>query len=372
MMDDHTRPDGAGDEQELRTLLHAAVAGLEPSAGSLDRLRSAVPARRARKRRALVGAAAAALLAGTALPTALHLGITGGDGSVSDHSAMAGHGEEAATGAGAGGHGHVHNGTGHPPKQSKGTDTGPGGHGGTAAGSDPTAAGSPTGGGTAGPSAAGGPGGATRATGGPMPPVASPAAPGCSADQLGVQASARAPEADGKVYGSFTVTNVSARGCSVAGPDTVTAASVSSSPSGGAPGVTVVGHTAGDAAPGLPDPSVEAPSLVLQPYAAYEVRFAWVPSGMSCPAATPDPAAKSPAGGAPQEQLPGDGTAAVDPEAGRTGSPAAESTGVAVSHTPATAVPGAPAPTTRATIPAACGGTLYRTGVIPLDAAQKP
>ncbi|MEU2393565.1 hypothetical protein [Streptomyces sp. NPDC007369] len=371
MMDDHTRPDGAGDEPELRTLLHAAVAGLEPSAGSLDRLRTAVPARRARKRRALVGAAAAALLACTALPAALHLGVTGGDGSVSDHSAMAGHGEEAATGTGAGGHGHDHRGTGHAPRQSKDADAVPGHHGGTEAGSDPTAAGSPSGGGTAGPSAAGGPGGATGVPGGPMPPVPSPAAPGCSADQLGVQASARAPEADGKVYGSFTVTNVSARGCSVAGPDTVTAASVSPSASGGATGVTVVGHTAGDAAPGLPDPSVEAPSLVLQPYAAYEVRFAWVPSGMSCPAATTDPAAKPPAGGAPQEQPPADGTAAADP-AERTDGPAADTTGVAVSHTPATAVPGAPAPTTRTTIPAACGGTLYRTGVIPLDAAQKP
>ncbi|NXY96962.1 hypothetical protein HYE82_21770 [Streptomyces sp. BR123] len=371
MMDDHTRPDGAGDEQELRTLLHAAVSGLEPSAGALDRLRSAVPARRARKRRAIVGAAAAALLAGTALPTALHLGIAGGEGSVSDHSAMAGHGEEAATGAGAGGHGHDHSGAGHPPKQPKGAGAGPGGHGGTTAGSDPTAAGSPSGGGTADPSA-GGTGGATGSSGGPMPPVASPAAPGCSADQLGVQANARAPEADGKVYGSFTVTNVSARGCSVVGPDTVTAASVSSSASGGAGGVTVVGHTAGDAAPGLPDPSAEAPSLVLQPYAAYEVRFAWVPSGMSCPAASADPGTKPPAGSTPQEQLPADGTAAAEPAAGGAAEPAAATTGVAVSHTPATAVPGAPAPTTRATIPAACGGTLYRTGVIPVDAAQKP
>ncbi|MFD7629422.1 hypothetical protein ACFV7Q_25915 [Streptomyces sp. NPDC059851] len=370
MMDDHTRPDGAGEEQELRTLLHAAVAGLEPSTGSLDRLRSAVPARRARKRRALVGAAAAAVLAGTVLPTALHMGITGGDGSVSDHSAMAGHGEDAGTSQGAGGHGHDHAGKGHAAKQPKDADAGPGHHGGTAADSDPTADGSPSGGSTADPSAGGGTGGVTGPSGGPMPPVASPAAPGCSADQLGVQASAKAPEADGKVYGSFKVTNVSARGCSVAGPDTVTAASVSASAPGGTPAVTVVGHTAGDAAPGLPDPSAEAPSLVLQPYAAYEVRFAWVPSGMSCPAATPTPASQPSSGTAPQEQQAADGTAAADPVA-QPASPA-DTTGVAVSHTPATAVPGAPAPTTRTTIPAACGGTVYRTGVIPLDAAQRP
>ncbi|MEU5810299.1 hypothetical protein [Streptomyces sp. NPDC047718] len=371
MMDDHTRPDGgAGEEQELRSLLQAAVSGLEPSTGALDRLRSAVPARRARKRRALVGAAAAALLAGTALPTALHLGIAGGDGSVGDHSAMAGHGEAAGT-DGADGQGHDHSGTGHPPKQSRDADAGPGAPGGAVAGADPATTGSPPGGGRADPSGTGGQGGAAGASNGPMPPLASPAAPGCGADQLGVQASARAPEADGKVYGSFKVTNVSARGCSVAGPDTVTAASLDLSAPGGASGVTVVGHTAGDAAPGLPDPAVEAPSLVLQPYAAYEVRFAWVPSGMSCPAASPDAASKPPAGGAPQEQRSADGTAAAEP-GGQTAGPAADGAGVAVSHTPATAVPGAPAPTTRTTIPAACGGTVYRTGVIPLDPTQKP
>ncbi|MCZ0980185.1 hypothetical protein O1L60_17650 [Streptomyces diastatochromogenes] len=45
------------DELALRRLFQDAVSGLEPSHGSLEHLRRAVPARRARKRQALVGAA---------------------------------------------------------------------------------------------------------------------------------------------------------------------------------------------------------------------------------------------------------------------------------------------------------------------------
>lgn len=95
MMDDHTPPGGASGEEELRILLRGAVEGLQPSANALERLRDAVPARRTRNRRAaLVGAAAAVLLAGTTIPTALHLSAA--DGAATDHPAMAGHG--SATG----------------------------------------------------------------------------------------------------------------------------------------------------------------------------------------------------------------------------------------------------------------------------------
>ncbi|MDX6765050.1 hypothetical protein SIN09_38130, partial [Streptomyces sp. F8] len=67
MMDDHTAPDGASGEDELRILLRGAVEGIQPSEDALERIVHAVPARRrARRRRAVVGAAAAALLAGTA------------------------------------------------------------------------------------------------------------------------------------------------------------------------------------------------------------------------------------------------------------------------------------------------------------------
>ncbi|MEV6578226.1 hypothetical protein AB0M92_08670 [Streptomyces sp. NPDC051582] len=358
MMDDHTPPGGAGEEQALRSLLRGAVEGLEPSQDALERLRYAVPVRRTRKRQALVGAAVAALLAGTAIPAALHLHITGGEGGGADHSAMAGHGEQSATGAGGGTSDPHQDGEGAPRP---GKAAGPGAQtAGTGAQPDAQEGGAPTGGGTAGPDSAGATAGASAGTG-PQPPVtAATGLPGCSAEQLGVKGSAKSPEADGKVYGSFKVTNVSARGCTVTGPDTVTAASVSAP--GRSSGVTVVGHTAGDPAAGLPDPAAEAPLLLLQPNTAYEVRFAWVPSAQSCPAATPDPEPKPPVDAPDGGQDSGARTTRSDPD---TTGKAPEPTGVEVTHT---ALPGAPA--TQTTIPAACGGTVYRTGVIPLDAPK--
>ncbi|MFE2143162.1 hypothetical protein ACFXA3_15720 [Streptomyces sp. NPDC059456] len=367
MRDDHTPPGGAGEEEALRSLLRGAVEGLEPSAGALERLQYAVPVRRTRKRQAVIGAVAAVLLAGTAVPAALHLHITGGEGSATDHSAMAGHGEQPGATAGDGTSDPHQNGAGTAPQPGKaagkGVETGgPGTH------PDAQTGGAPTGGATAGPDGGGTSAGASAGTG-PMPPVAASGVSGCSAEQLGVQGSARAPESDGKVYGSFKVTNVSGRGCTVVGPDTVTAASVSAAAPGQSAGVTVVGHTAGDPAAGLPDPSTETPLLLLQPYTAYEVRFAWVPSAQSCPAATPDAGPKPPAGGSPDtgQRTAGEAATAKGPEPDTAGK-APETTGVAVTHTPNTALPGAP--TTQTTIPSACGGTLYRTGVIPLDAPK--
>ncbi|MER7467187.1 hypothetical protein [Streptomyces sp. NPDC097981] len=367
MMDDHTPPGGAGEEQALRDLLRGAVQGLEPSEGALERLQYAVPVRRTRKRQALVGAVAAVLLAGTAVPAALHLHITGGEGGTAEHSAMAGHGEEPGATAGDGDFGPHQDAGSAAPKSPKAAGKGVE-SGGAGVQPDPQAGGAPTGGGTAGPVAGGASAGASAGTG-PLPPAAAPGVPGCSGEQLGVQGSTKAPEADGKVYGSFKVTNVSARGCTVVGPGSVTAASVTASAPGQSSGVTVVGHTAGDPAAGLPDPSAETPLMLLQPYTAYEVRFAWVPSAQSCPAASPDPGPKPPAGGAPDtgQRAPGGGASAPG-TAPNTAGPAPDTTGVAVTHTPNTALPGAP--TTQTTIPSACGGTVYRTGVIPLDAPK--
>ncbi|WP_405979987.1 hypothetical protein [Streptomyces sp. NBC_00158] len=372
------------DEQLLRGLLAGAVQGLEPSEGALERLRHAVPARRARKRQALLATAAVALLAGTAIPAALHLNAD--EDTVAGHSAMAGHGE--AQGAKPGGSSAPRqNGSdavaGPRPVGSpvRGQDTG----GGTQP--SPQASGSPSGGTTAGPSGTGA-GAPTGGAGhGPLPPVgAAPGVPGCTAEQLGVSGTARAPETDGKVYGSFKVTNVSARGCTVSGPDTVTAASVAplAPPpvQAAAPPVTVTGHKAGDPASALlPDPSAEAPVVLLQPNTAYEVRFAWVPSDRSCPAATPGPslkpqqeggAAQPPAGqqsgaaggaaggtaGGTEPAGAGGAAPAKDPQTGSRSPEAAA--GVEVSHTP-----GPGAPVTQTTIPSACGGTVYRTGLIP-------
>ncbi|MEW1633293.1 hypothetical protein AB0469_04400 [Streptomyces sp. NPDC093801] len=387
MRDDHGNPShsagpAAADEQVLRSLFAGAVQGLEPSEGALERLRHAVPARRARKRQALLGAAVAVLLAGTAVPAALHLGDEDEGGSAAGHSAMAGHGEAQGPRPG-GAHADDSGGAARPhPAQPAGKGQDPTA-GGTGERPSPQPGGSPSGGVTAGPSGSGAP--AAAAGNGPQPPAgAAAAAPGCTADQLGVAGSARAPEADGKVYGSFKVTNVSAKGCTVTGPDTVTAASVAHGPPPAQPpGVTVTGHKAGDPASGLPDPSAEAPALLLQPKQAYEVLFAWVPSPQSCPAApgpsaTPrqqDGTAQSPAArsdGAPANTAAGgaaDTPAGAGDTAGGTQRPSGpvdpDPAGVAVSHAPATATG---APVTQTTIPQACGGTVYRTGLIPQPA----
>ncbi|MER7822016.1 hypothetical protein ABTX85_05570 [Streptomyces sp. NPDC096097] len=361
MMDDHTSPGGASGEEELRVLLRGAVEGLQPSANALERLRDAVPARRTRNRRAaLVGAAAAVLLAGTTIPTALHLSAA--DGAATDHPAMAGHGSATDDRRAASPSDPHQNGFGSQPRSTRSFGEMPSSGGGT--GQPSATAGPPVGGLTAGPSGAGtaaGPAGSGGSVvgSGPLPPVAAPGVPGCGADQLGVVGSARSPETDGKVYGSFRVTNISAQGCAVSGQDTVTAAPAPGAGTGAASAVAVVGHTAGDPASGLlPDPAAAAPALVLPPNTAYEVRFAWVPSGESCSQANPDAGAKAPQGdtaGATGGTGSGTGT---EPQAGATPAPA----GVAVSHTPQSG-----AATTRTTIPEACGGTVYRTGAIPLS-----
>ncbi|MEU3408326.1 hypothetical protein ABZ766_30845 [Streptomyces sp. NPDC006670] len=380
MRDDHTNPPPgpaaptAGDEQVLRSLFAGAVQGLEPSEGALERLRHAVPARRARKRQTLVGAAVAVLLAGTGIPAALHLGDED-EGAAAGHSAMAGHGE--AQGGFPGDPHHDGPAGGTRPQPVRPADRGQ--TAGTGERPSPQPGGSPSGGVSAGPSGSGIP---TAALGnGPQPPAgAAAAAPECTADQLGVAGSARAPETDGKVYGSFKVTNVSGRGCTVTGPDTVTASSLTHGPPPAQPrGVTVTGHTAGDPASRLPDPSEEAPALVLQPKQAYEVLFAWVPSAQSCPAGTPGPTATTRQQDGPAQRPAGqaDGGAADTPAGGTAGVPAGDTAGgaqrpadpdpagVAVSHAPATATG---APVTQTTIPQACGGTVYRTGLIPQPA----
>ncbi|MFD9369340.1 hypothetical protein ACFWA6_16810 [Streptomyces sp. NPDC060020] len=358
MMDDHTPPGGASEEEALRSLLHGAVEGLQPSAGALERLRHAVPARRARKRQALVGAAAVALLAGTAIPALMHL--AGGEGGATDHPAMAGHGEHTGDKPGAVASDPHQNGYGNQPRSTRSSGGAPA-VGGATGQPDATLGGSPVGGLTAGPTGSAGASSGTAGSvpgAGPMPPVAAPGVPGCGADQLGVVGSARAPETDGRVYGSFRVTNVSAQGCAVTGQDTVSAAPAPGASAGQGPSVAVVGHTAGDPASGLlPDPSAEAPVLVLPPNTAYEVRFAWVPSKESCTPTNPDAGGKPPqTDSAGSSGAPAHG-AATEPQ---TGAPPVTA-GVSVSHTPQ---PGSA--TTRTTLPEACGGTVYRTGAIPL------
>ncbi|MFF8831791.1 hypothetical protein [Streptomyces sp. NPDC015131] len=348
---------GGADEGEdaLRRLLHGAVRDLQPADGTLDHLRRAVPARRARKRQALVGAAAAALLFGTAVPAFVH--VAHSDGSADDRPVNAGHGEQVQGGTGeeTGGE------EGGPDAPGTGAAQGPGGGGKPGKGTS-SAPGGPTAGATDG-----------TAGGTAAPPVPVPATvPVCDPAQLGATAETGAPGADGTVYGTFRVANVSGTDCSITGAGGVAVQALGAADPAK---ITVVGHTAGDPAGGLPDPSQETPApLLLKPSGAYEVKFAWVP-GETCPAegggsggnggGDPTPA-PSPTEGTSSESAAGaDGattSTAVEPQLAREddGDGTRADGSVAVSHA---AEPGAPA--AEATIPNACAGTLYRTGLLP-------
>ncbi|MFG2330103.1 hypothetical protein ACGFMM_10795 [Streptomyces sp. NPDC048604] len=325
-----------GDEAALRRLLQTAVSDLEPSDGALDHLRRAVPARRARKRQAVVGMAAAAVLIGTAIPAFVHVANSGG---VTDAAAInAGHGEQAQGGTGSetgvegGGKG-----SGSPTASASPTRDDP-------SSDKPRRTGTSTGGGW------------DDGTGQQVPDSVAISAPACRADQLGVtSAHSGSPDADGKVYGTFRVSNLSGRDCAVSG-----SGSIAFQTSGAAdPGkISVVPHHAGDAAGGLPDPSQESPSLLLKPDTAYEVKFAWVPSE-TCPTANTSPTPTPTDGGTGTG-----GSTGTDTTDGAQPQLVAEDGGlvdgsVAVTHT---AESGGPSAST--TIPNACAGTIYRTGVL--------
>ncbi|GHB50316.1 hypothetical protein GCM10010377_46740 [Streptomyces viridiviolaceus] len=335
-------PDGlASDELALRRMLHQAVQDLEPGDGTLEHLRRAVPARRARKRQAAVGMAAAALFIGTAVPALVHVSNSSGPGA---NPSVAGNASQAQGGSGQG-------------KDPAGGQSGIAGSSGTAEGTD-----------KADPKEK--PkeketGAATGATAGADPSSSAAAdVPPCTAQQLGpAVASSAAPDSTGAVYGSFRVTNVSSDGCTVTGPGAVTVAPQ------GAADATRIGtarHAAGDAAAGLPDPSLESGSLTLASGAAYEVQFAWVPSE-TCPTTGGTTDGGSTGGPSPEPSPTADATAdsgtVTGGETGTTtqlvGEDAPADGSVAVTYTPE---PGSASAT--ATVSDACAGTVYWTGVL--------
>ncbi|MEE1737973.1 hypothetical protein PUR49_15895 [Streptomyces sp. BE147] len=333
------RAPGGGelDEVALRRMLHAAVHDLEPTEGTLDHLRRAVPARRTKRRQAVVGAAAAALLIGTAIPAFVH--VANSDGSSAARPAIAGHGEQA----------HGGNGT------ETGTESGNDLPSGSSERENEGGKGLPDASGS--PSASGGENAEGSETGGtadsPRSEVA--AMPACDPGQLGVaSAGTGAAGADGTVYGSFKIANVSGKDCSVSSDGTVGFTALGAADQHK---IDVVQHTAGDAASALPDPSQEPGTVLLKPSMAYEVKFAWVPTD-TCPTtgASPSPTPPDGAGGST-----GEVPAAEGPDAqfasGEGGSTADGS--VAVTHTPESG-----APTAETKIQNACAGTIYRTGVL--------
>lgn len=359
-----------GDELALRRLLHGAVAGLEPTAGSLDHLRRAVPARRARKRQAVVGAAAAAVLIGTAVPAFVHVASSGG--ITAANPVNAGHGQDAQGGTGA-----------ETGIEGGKTSQSPASHVSPSQGAVDGATGKPqqtaSGTGTTGP----------QATLNPVPGDS----PKCEPGQLGVSSTQTSgPDGSGSVYGTFRVANVSGESCVVDGSGIVSFEARGAADPGR---ISVVRHTAGDGS-GLPDPAQEATVLLLKPSGSYEVRFAWLPSETcpttgGTPTAEPTPTAPTtqptpteppptvppttppptttPPTTEPATQDPGGGTGGTDtgtgteaeggaaPQMLRADGPAEGS--VSVSHT---AEPGGPVAV--ATVPNACAGTIYRTGIL--------
>ncbi|MFE4690968.1 hypothetical protein ACFRH6_13030 [Streptomyces sp. NPDC056749] len=335
--------DGDMDEVALRRLLHGAVRDLEPSDGTLDHLHRAVPARRARRRQGVVGAAAAALLIGTAVPAFVH--VANSNGSVAANPAIAGHGEQAQGGSGedAGGEENGGKTAGPANSQSEGSEGEAGNSASPSRGSDPDA-------GTGGTKGKDDPPGSDTAV-----------SKACSPDQLGIaSAQAGAAGSDGTVYGTFRIANVSGNACSVTSNGTV---SFQAAGAADPQKITVVQHTAGDPAGGLPDPSAEPGAVFLKPTMTYEVRFAWVPSA-TCPTTggSPSPTPTDGVGGGS-----GGGSEGTGSEAGTTDVAAQFGSGdegpvdgsIAVTHTPEVG-----APTAETTIANACAGTIYRTGVL--------
>ncbi|MFE9722351.1 hypothetical protein ACFYQ5_01745 [Streptomyces sp. NPDC005794] len=333
------------DEDALRRMLQDAVQGLEPSDGTLGHLHRAVPARRARRRQGVVGAAAAALLIGTAVPAFVH--VANSDGSATANPAIAGHGQQAQGGSGedAGAESDGGRTAGPADRQNEGAEGETDNSMTPTRGSGPDAEKS----GSAGPDA--------------PPGSAAAARTACEPDQLGVaSADAGAAGADGTVYGTFRIANVSGDVCSVTSNGTV---GFEAAGAADPLKITVVQHTAGDPAAGLPDPSLEPGTVLLKPTMTYEVRFAWVPSD-TCPTTgsspSPTPTDGDGGGGGGGGAAEGtDAAAGTTDTAAQFGSadegPADGS--IAVTHTPE-----AGAPTAATTIANACAGTIYRTGVL--------
>ncbi|MER6078514.1 hypothetical protein [Streptomyces sp. NPDC001833] len=335
------------DELALRRLLHSAVDDLAPRDGSLDHLRRAVPARRARKRQAAVGMAAAALFIGTAIPALVHVSNSGG---TDPNTSMAGQASEAQGGSTGG--------------------KNPDGGAGTAGGSGGQAVDqSPGGAKDGGKSESTG-----AASGTKVVPTASAAssAPVCTSAQLATPTSTvGAPDSTGAVYGTFRVVNVSTTSCTVGGPGSV---GVLAQGAADATKVLTARHTSGDAAAGLPDPTTELTGLVLAPGAAYEEKFGFVPSE-TCPTSGSSTGGSTGTGSTGST---GGSTPSPSPSEGASSSAGTTTSGsdgtttqlltedggtadgsVAVSYTPQ-----AGSPTGSATVTNACAGTVYWTGVL--------
>lgn len=337
--DGRAEPAGGGpgeilDEELLRTLMRSAVQGIEGSPHALDHLRRAIPARRQHRRQALAGAVAAVLLAGMAIPALLRAtDATHSDGAASQNVASS-----HAAAPGEDGHTSTWSGSDGPPGRTS-----------TAPGAGPSK-----------PQPSVGPGIPTAVISSPSQSE-TPVVPACSSAQLGQgTGQAGTPDADGRVYGWFRLTNISTAACTVPGPGLVHAAAMGSADSSR---IQVVDHSTGDPATGLPPANGGSP-FVLNPGEDYEVDFAWVPAADGpggCPAPSSPPASPPPTPTPTDSSSPAaDAGVAPDANSPQSGpdTPTSMPPGsVALSHTPAAGAPVVTGPV----IKNACAGTVYTT-----------
>ncbi|MEU1181266.1 hypothetical protein ABZ464_27195 [Streptomyces sp. NPDC005820] len=335
-LDDQGRGGLDSDELALRRMLHQAVQEMEPRDGSLDHLRRAVPARRARKRQAAVGMAAAALFVGTAVPAVLHVSAAGGSDA---NPAIAGQASQAQGGT----------------SQGKGPDGATGGRVGDSAGKTDEQGKS----GTTESGTSKGTGSTGASSGSESSSTTAQAAPVCSASQLGSTSAAVAgADSAGIVYGTFRVANVSGTACTVAGAVTVTPTAQGAAD---ATKITVVQHASGDAAAALPDPSLYVTQYALAPGSAYEVRFAWQPTE-TCP--TTSTSGGSTGGESSPSPTPTEQSSSTGDTTTGTTTQLLTEDGTADGSVLVTYTADDGSTTVSATVPNACAGTVYRTGVL--------
>ncbi|TDU05534.1 hypothetical protein EDD99_4052 [Streptomyces sp. 846.5] len=364
----------APDEREIRELLHRAVGGLQPAPGALEQLRRAVPQRRQRRRRIYGSAALTAalcLIGGLALHSAAGevLSVSGPQTTRSYGDAANNH--SASGGAGISSSPSYSPLLPYPSLDSGGALGGAGTSGGGSTNAVSPVPGSPGSGRLQPSGLSSGQGGTaarytTPSPGAPIVPTTSavtgsssvansastaPAAAECVQSQLGAgSATVAAADSAGIVYGTFLVTNVSAKTCVVSQPGTVAVLSVNGSdPSW----ITITQHTVGDPAGGLPTPAATPAPVVLAPGKAYAVGFAWVPTtgtgAPSCVTTSPSASASTAGSGGTSAAL------STQSQSNETSSTTGQPS-VVLGHTP-----GAGGSAVSAVVPNACGGTVYRT-----------
>ncbi|UGY92373.1 hypothetical protein [Streptomyces gobiensis] len=384
----HTDPaHTASADEALRRLMRDVVSDIEPAPDSLEHIRRAVPARRARRRQALIGVATAVLLVGVTVPTLMHTGVVPGPLG-DDRRANTANGQQA--------------------QENGGGDQGNAGIG-DPMGKDPRTGASPDGRRQGEASTAPSQGSAESPGANDDLAVTSPR---CERDQLG-QATVQVDDPDdrGHIYGSFRFVNVYADPCRIKGTDELTATARGEAD---ATAIQILDHTEGGKAERLPSPGEARDDLILRPGEAYQVRFAWLPDknrgpGGCRPDPSPDPGPSDEPDGSGDGSDGGngsdggdggdggggdepDGTGVSGSEAenetqGTTAQSSEESgsgmstladtgtgsggddgdsgdsagTAVVLRYTPAAGEPRAP----RAFLNGVCAGTIYRTGALP-------